>query len=77
MTHFLRVLRLAALIPQVGIIFLSCLGVGIFCGYYLDLWLGVKPVFSLGFGFLGGVAGGLSVYRLLMAKGKQKHNGKS
>ncbi|MBT3784676.1 AtpZ/AtpI family protein [bacterium] len=76
MTHFFQALKLMALIPQVGLVFATCLGVGILSGYYLDQWMGSSPILSICLGLLGGVAGGFSIYRLITARGSRKKNGK-
>ena len=42
---------------------LATMGVGGFCGWWLDRWLGTAPIFLLSLIFLGSAAGIWSIYR--------------
>jgi ATP synthase protein I len=55
-----------ALVMQVGLTFAGSL---LFCfaiGFYLDKWVGTKPLFIIIFIFLGIAGGGYTVYRQIM-----------
>jgi ATP synthase protein I len=60
-----------ALVMQVG---LTMAGSILFClaiGYYLDKWLGTRPLFIIIFILLGIVGGGVTVYRQIMQATEQ------
>lgn len=46
----------------------AALGVGAFLGYWLDEWLGTRPLFMVVMFFLGFAAGFLNIYRAQMGK---------
>ncbi len=64
---------------RIGTELVAALIVGVGIGYFLDLWLGTKPWFLVGFFFLGAGAGVLNVYRaasgLGMAAGYREPSG--
>ena len=65
-----------ALVMQVGLTFAGSL---LFCfaiGFYLDKWLGTKPLFIIIFIILGIAGGGYTVYRQIMEIDEENKKGK-
>ena len=60
---------------------LATMGVGGFCGWWLDRWLGSAPLFLLSLIFLGSAAGIWSIYRqsrnMRMPSAEPKNNHES
>jgi ATP synthase protein I len=66
-----------ALVTQVG---LTIAGSILFClliGYYLDKWIGTKPLFTVVFILLGIAGGGYTAYRQIMEVAEQDENRQS
>ena len=51
---------------RVGVELVAALGVALAIGFGLDRWLGTAPLFLVVFILLGGAAGVLNVWRLMM-----------
>lgn len=64
-----------AIVTQVGLTvagsILFCLGIG----YYLDKWLGTKPLFIIVFILLGIAGGGYTAYRQIMEVADEPRQG--
>lgn len=58
--------RAAASALRVATDLVAALGVGAFLGYWLDEWLGTRPLFMVVMFFLGFAAGFLNIYRAQM-----------
>ena len=63
--------RYLALVGEVGLVLVACIGGGLLAGVLLDRWLHTGPVLSLVLLFAGIAAGFLQVYRLLVPKDKR------
>lgn len=63
--------RYLALVGEVGLVLVVCVGGGLLAGVLLDGWLHTGPVLSLVFLFGGIAAGFLQVYRLLLPKDRR------
>ena len=63
--------RYLALVGEVGLVLVVCVGGGLLAGVLLDGWLHTSPVLSLVFLFGGIAAGFLHVYRLLLPKDRR------
>ena len=48
-----------------GFILPAAIVAGVVCGYYLDAWLGTKPLMAVALGAAGAVAGFVEIFRLL------------
>lgn len=59
---------------RAGLEVASALAVGVGIGLALDWWLATRPLFLVVFLFLGGAAGVLNVYRLMLGRGTRKPN---
>lgn len=75
MSHFLRALKSIAVIPQVGLSVVACVGAGIYTGMLLDNYFRIKPICIIVCGLMGMVAGILVAYNLLIREGKQGSDG--
>lgn len=77
MSLFLRALKSALIIPQVGLIIVTSTGLGIYGGLSIDNRLETMPASSIILGLSGLIVGIVAAYRLLMNEGKQGSNGSS
>ena len=59
---------------RAGLEVVSALAVGVGIGLALDWWLGTRPLFLVLFLVLGGAAGVLNVYRLMLGRGTRRSN---
>jgi ATP synthase protein I len=64
-------LRYLALVGEVGLILVVCIGGGLLAGVLLDRWLGTSPAFTLVLLLAGIAAGFLQVFRLLLPRGRR------
>ena len=71
MDHDKGYLKYLALVGEVGLVLVVCIGGGLLAGVLLDRWLGTGPALSLVLLFAGIAAGFMQVYRLLLPKDKQ------
>ena len=55
-------IRALSQIKQIGVMIVSCIGVGIFIGWLLDRWLGTSPWILLIFTILGIIAAFRSIF---------------
>ena len=55
-------IRALSQLSQIGIMIISCIGVGIFIGWMLDRWLGTSPWLLLVFTVLGIIAAFRSIF---------------
>ena len=58
--------RYFALVSQIGLQFIFCVLLGGFAGLKIDSFLNTTPLFSILGIILGIIAGGISVYRLII-----------
>lgn len=72
MGRFRGHLRVAILIPQVGLTIAVAASISVYLGYQLDQWFQSKVLFSLLFGFLGVIAGIRAGYQMLI-RGIEKY----
>ena len=54
-----------ALVGEVGLVLVACIGGGLLAGVLLDRWLWTSPAFTLVLLFAGIAAGFLKMFRLL------------
>jgi len=59
-----------ALVSEVGLVLVACIGGGLVAGVFLDRWLHTGPALTVVLLFVGIGAGFLQVYRLLLPKDK-------
>lgn len=59
-------IRELSLLSQLGITMVIFIGIFFAAGFFLDKWLGTKPIFSLLLMFAGIVSGGYTVYKQIM-----------
>jgi ATP synthase protein I len=64
-------LKYLALVGEVGLILVVCVGGGLLAGLLLDRWLGTGPALMLVLLVAGVAAGFMQVYRLLLPRNRQ------
>ena len=63
--------RYLALVSEVGLILVACIGGGLLAGVLLDRWLGTGPALTLVLLLAGIAAGFLQVFRLVLPRDKR------
>lgn len=71
MSHEKGYWKYLALVGEVGLVLVACIGGGLLAGIILDGWLRTSPALTLVLLFAGIAAGFFHVFRLLLPKGKR------
>jgi len=64
-------LRYLALVGEVGVVFVACIGGGLLLGVVLDKWLKCSPALTILLLLTGIATGFLRVFRLLLPRERQ------